>query len=265
MSDAQGKERLLQFFGMVGKRVIVTGGGSGMGAAGCRLLADAGATVAVADLNQEAATATAEAIVASGGKARGFPVDVVDEAKVTECFQQAVAWMGGIDVLIHSAAIYPRIPLLSVTAEQWDRIQAVNVRGTMFALRAAIHAMMPGEGGSIVLFSSIGSERVTTNDHVTYSASKAAVNALTWNSAMEFGPRGIRVNAILPGMILSSTAAATIGGNPPSGPILEPGRIPLGGPGKVDDVAGLVLFLASPASRYLTGQMIAVDGGFMLS
>jgi NAD(P)-dependent dehydrogenase (short-subunit alcohol dehydrogenase family) len=163
------------------------------------------------------------------------------------------------------------MPLLEIPVELWDRVQAVNVRGTMLVMREAIRQMrLQGGGGSIVNVSSISAEREVVFHNAAYGASKAGVTNLTRVAALEFGGDGIRVNAVLPGGTATpgaaeATAKMREAGWELKGPITQPGRVPLGLMGSAEDIAAACLFLASPASRHITGQCLAVDGGFLVS
>ncbi|MGP3790575.1 SDR family NAD(P)-dependent oxidoreductase [Pseudomonas sp. B392_1p] len=244
---------------------IVTGGGSGIGRCIAETFAEAGARVIVADIDLAAARAVAESIEAAGGQARALAADVSCEVEVIRLFEDATAAYGNIDVLVNNAAIFPKKPFLEVDTEFWDRLQSVNLRGTFLCLREAIKGMKSSGGGSIVNISSVSSMQAVVHHNAVYNASKAGVNSLTRTTALEFGGDRIRVNAVLPGGIPTAGARAASAAIELKGPILGEGRIPLGGMGDVQDIANAALFLASPAARYITGQMLAVDGGFLVS
>ncbi|MCK9541517.1 MAG: SDR family oxidoreductase [Novosphingobium sp.] len=255
-------------YGLGGLKVAVTGAGAGMGAETARLISGLGASVALLDIDVPGATAIADELAAPGNRARAIGLDLADEASCVAAFAAAVEWLGGLDAVVHVAGIYPRIGLFDLTAEKWNRIHDINARGTMLVLREAAKAMLSGgKGGRIVNISSNSAEKVTVNDHYAYASSKAAVNSLTRTAAYQLGPQGILVNAIMPGMVLSDTAKQSVASvtAPPSGPMLEPGRIVLGRPGAPIDVAAVAAFLIGPAASYITGQCFAVDGGFEVS
>lgn len=244
---------------------IVTGGGSGIGRCIAETFADAGARVVVADIDLAAARAVAESIKVAGGQALALAVDVSCEAEVIRLFEDAGATYGNIDVLVNNAAIFPKKPFLDVDTDFWDRLQSVNLRGTFLCLREAIRHMKESGGGSIVNISSVSSMQAVVHHNAVYNASKAGVNSLTRTTALEFGCDGIRVNAVLPGGIPTAGARAASAAIELKGPILGEGRIPLGGMGDVQDIANAALFLACPAARYISGQLLAVDGGFLVS
>jgi 3-oxoacyl-[acyl-carrier protein] reductase len=178
---------------------------------------------------------------------------------------------GRIDSVVHCAGIFPKYGLLDITVEQWDRIQAVNLRGTMLVVREAVrHMKESGRGGSIVNISSVSGVREVVFHNAAYGASKAGMINLTRAAALEFGADKIRVNAVLPGGTATEGAIAATQnmrerGLELKGPMVQPGRVPLGSMGKPLDVAAACLFLVSPASAFITGQSLAVDGGFLVS
>ena len=258
-------------FDLTGTASVVTGAGRGIGKAVAELFARAGARVVVADVDAANAQAVADAIAASGGQAHAVPTDIADEASVRAMYAAAVAKFGGVDSVVHSAAIFPKHALLEITVEQWDRIQAVNLRGTMLVLREAIRQMKTaGRGGSIVNISSVSGEREVVFHNAAYGASKAGMTNLTRVAALEFGADKIRVNAVLPGGTATEGAMAAskdmvARGLEMKGPMTQPGRVPLGMMGSPEDIAAACLFFASPASKQITGQCLAVDGGFLVS
>lgn len=255
----------LSMFRLDDKVAVVTGAASGIGQGIAELFARIGAQVIVADINLQAALAVAEGIEGQGGKALAMQVDVSDEANVIEAFDQVVAQFGGLDILVNNAAIFPKRPFLEVETEFWDKLQSVNLRGTFLCLREAIKHMKTSGGGSIVNISSVSSMQAVVYHNAAYNASKAGVNALTRTTALEFAADGIRVNAVLPGGVPTAGAKAASSAIEIKGPMLGQGRIPLGGMGEPQDIANALLFFASPASRYITGQLLAVDGGFLVS
>lgn len=240
-----------------GKVAVVTGAATGIGRTVAELLAVAGARVAAGDINTEALQSFSQA--AYQGR-----LDVADACSVDAFFGDAESRLGGVDVLVNVAGIYPFAPFETLSVELWDRVMAVNTRGVFLTCQRALAAMKKRGGGSIVNVSSASAVHVTVHDNVHYNASKAAVNAITFSLALELAPFNIRSNAVMPGGIVTEQGTKSIGAV--KGPILQPGRIPLGGgPGKPSDIANTVLFLASDASAYINGQMIAVDGGYLVS
>jgi NAD(P)-dependent dehydrogenase (short-subunit alcohol dehydrogenase family) len=254
-----------------GKTAVVTGAGRGIGRAVADLFAAAGARIVVADILANEADAAAAEIRKDGGEALAVTVDISDETAVKQLYTQATQQFSSVDVLVHCAAIFPKCPLLQITVEQWDRVQAVNLRGTMLVMREAIAQMRKsGRGGAIVNISSVSGEREVVFHNAAYGASKAGMTNLTRAAALEFGSDNIRVNAVLPGGTTTpgaaeATAKMRAAGYELKGPMTHPGRIPLGAMGTPQDIAAACLFLASPAARYITGQCLAVDGGFLIS
>lgn len=253
-------------FGLQNKCAVVTGGGAGIGRSVARLLAKAGARVVVADVNVATALVVAgELNAAAAGSAVGISCDVSSESSVVALFDATVQQFGAVDILVNVAGIYPKTPFLETSAEKWDRIHAVNLRGTFLCMREAIKRMKAaGTGGSIVNISSVASLQPVIHDNCDYGATKAGVNNLTKTAAYEFAADKIRVNAVLPGGV-ATERALEFTGKIPTGPITQPGRVPLGRMGEPEDVANAVLFFAGSASSYVTGQLLAVDGGFQVS
>lgn len=257
-------ERLLR---LDGKVALVTGAGRGIGKAVCELLDEAGAKVEVCDRDGDLAHAVAGSL--SSGHA--ICADISDEAAVERMAADIASRHGRFDILIHAAAIFPKREFLTMTAAQWDEIQAVNVRGTFLLMREAIKAMKAAQnGGAIVNISSASGERALVTHNSAYGASKAAVTNLTRSMAFEVGGDGIRINAVLPGGVATegaqqATAKMKEDGLVLAGPMAMPGRLPLGRIAQPIEIAAACLFLASDAAAYITGQMLAVDGGFLIS
>lgn len=249
-------------FGLEGKTAVVTGAGQGIGKEIARVLAGAGARVVVADRNVEAGEAAAREL---GEPHAAVPVDIGDPASIAALFQ-ALEQTGGLDVLVNNAAVFPKYPFTEITAEQWDALHQVTLRGTMLCTQAAVNAMRrQGRGGRIVNISSCSSLRTLVFGNVAYAAAKAGVNMITKTAALEFAKDGITVNAVLPGGVQTGGQQQVTSSMKIEGPITGPGRVPLGRIGQPLDIAAAVLFLASPAASYVTGQLLAVDGGFLLS
>jgi NAD(P)-dependent dehydrogenase (short-subunit alcohol dehydrogenase family) len=253
-------------FGLQNKCAVVTGGGAGIGKSVAQLLAKAGARVVVADVNVATAFVVAGELNSTApGSAVGIGCDVASERSVIALFDAAVQQFGSVDILVNVAGIYPKTPFLETPVDKWDKVHAVNLRGTFLCMREAIKRMKAaGAGGSIVNISSVASLQPVIYDNGDYGATKAGVNNLTKTAAYEFAADKIRVNAVLPGGVATETAM-TPSKNPPTGPMTQPGRMPLGRMGEPEDIAHAVLFFASSASSYITGQLLAVDGGFQVS
>jgi NAD(P)-dependent dehydrogenase (short-subunit alcohol dehydrogenase family) len=254
-----------------GQTAIVTGAGRGIGKSVATLFAAAGAKVVLADVVADSAASAAHEITAAGFTAHAVAVDISEEASVKALYASSLRKFGPANILVHCAAIFPKYALLEISVEQWDQIQAVNTRGTLLVMREAIKQMRStGQGGAIVNISSVSGEREVVFHNAAYGASKAATTNLTRVAALEFGSDRIRVNAVLPGGTATEGAkeageAMKKRGLELKGPMTQPGRVPLGAMGTPDDIAAACLFLASPAAKFITGQCLAVDGGFMVS
>ena len=237
---------------------IVTGAGSGMGRATAARLARDGYSVVAADIDGANAERTATAI---GGAAIPFAVDVSDAAGVDARVSEALTRFGGLDVMVANAGVPHGAPFLELDESTWERVLAVNLKGAFLCGQAAARAMVAaGRPGAIINVASTYAE-VTEAEASAYSASKGGVRMLTKSMALELGPHGIRVNAVGPGWIRT-------GMNPLDDPAalakLEP-TIPLGRIGLPEDVADVIAFLASADARYVSGQTLFVDGGWLTS
>lgn len=237
------------------KVALVTGGGSGIGAAVCRRFAEEGAFVVVADLDHAAAERVASEIKHRGGRAMALGVDVRDRAAVEEMVKRVEEECGGLHILINNAGITRDNLAVRMTEEDWDLVVDVNLKGTFLCSRAAFRPMRRQRYGKIVNTASVA---VRGNlGQANYAASKAGIIGLTRTLAIEFARAGICVNCIAPGFIETPMTA----GLPEKVKEEALRRIPLGRFGKPEEVAELHLFLASPESDYITGQVFFIDGG----
>jgi NAD(P)-dependent dehydrogenase (short-subunit alcohol dehydrogenase family) len=243
-----------------GQHVIVTGGGSGIGAAIARTMAGEGARVAVLDLSAAAGQAVADEV---GGVA--VPVNVVDPDAVEQAIGAAVEALGGLTCLVNNAGIGSLKPLHDYTPKEWDLLVDVNLKGTFNCLRSAVpHLRASGRAGgpaSVVNIASVSGIRPTRGES-PYGAAKAGVIALTMSGALEYGPDGIRVNCVSPGFIRSALTDFAFS-VPAYIEAIEAGT-PLGRTGTAEEVADVVTFLASDRARFVTGVNLAVDGGSLL-
>ena len=246
-----------------GKVAIVTGGGGGIGGATARALAREGAAVLVVDVNEEAADAVARGIRDTGGVAESSRADLSEEREVKAVVATVVQRFGRLDVLHNNAALTDSDFLSADTAitelslEVWERTLAVNLRSQMLMCKHAVPIMADQGGGSIINMSS-GASLKGDRTRTAYGVSKAGVNALTLYVATSHGKKGIRVNTILPGLVITDAVRAHLKEEmlaSLSKATLTPSV------GQPDDIADVVVFLASDESRYITGQMLAVDGG----
>jgi 3-oxoacyl-[acyl-carrier protein] reductase len=239
-----------------GKNAVVTGGASGIGRACAMALASAGARVAVVDVNVEGARETIEAI--GGGLV--VPCDLSDEQAVAAMQRRVIGEMGAVDILVNCAGLISyRRGLSAVSLEEWDRVLDVNLRGTFLVCRAFLEGMK-ARGSKIVIFSSLAARVGGIEVGVHYTASKAGLIGLTRTLAKEGGPFGINVNAVAPGIILTDPVKRQIGGREAD----YAAQIPLRRVGTPEDVANVVLFLASPLADYITGAVIDINGGMYM-
>lgn len=251
-----------------GRVVLITGGGSGMGRATALAAARAGAKIAIVDLNAAAVDRVLGELRDLGADALGVVADTSQEADVERYVAETVARFGAIHCFFNNAGVNPTAltTIADTPVDEFDRILAVNTRGVFMGLRAVIPHIVAAGGGSIVCTGSIASERGLPYTSA-YNASKHAVVGLVKTAAVEFGPQGVRVNAVLPGMIktpmLEHLAQQTMPERPldEAMDVLGGGISPLGRAGTAEQVAATVLFLLSDASAYVTGASVPVEGG----
>jgi 3-oxoacyl-[acyl-carrier protein] reductase len=240
---------------------LVTGGSRGIGRAAAKLLAAAGARIAVNYARDPAAAASAvEEIQAQGGEARAIGADVAEPAQARRLVAETVAAWGRLDVLINNAGIWPENPAGSADLEAWDRAFAVNTRGAFVVTDAAIPHLERSRG-SIVFVSSTAGQRGEAR-HSAYAASKGALISYTKSLASELGPRGIRVNCVAPGWVDTDMSAETLS-DPDARREIE-AAIPLQRVASAEDVAGPILFLVSELARHVHGEVLNVNGGSVL-
>jgi NAD(P)-dependent dehydrogenase (short-subunit alcohol dehydrogenase family) len=259
-----------QLISLKDKRAIVTGGARGLGLAIAYRLAEAGATVVVADVDGEASKTAAESLAEKGFKALSAKCDVSSEQDVKKMVEFAGSQMGGIDILVNNAGIFPRISLQEMTAADFDSVISINLRGTFLCSREVSRLMIEQRsGGSIINLASIDAVHPSEKGLTAYDASKGAVLTLTKSLALELGQHDIRVNAIAPGGILTESLASLVSGSPSTEGKAQlkkfMARMVLGRMGRADEVARVALFLAGEMSSYITGALITVDGGYLIS
>lgn len=265
-NEAQIGTRLASIFNLTGKVAVITGAAQGLGRQVARLFAQVGARVVIADLNLEAAQATAADIGADGGIAMACGVNVAEADSVAALFAAIDSRFAQVDILVNNAAHRAKAEFLDMSVAQWDSMQQVTLRGTFLCAREAIRRMKArGQGGSIVNISSVGAVHPTLwGINVHYDAAKAGVDSLTRSLASEFAGDAIRVNSLLPGGMSSEGGHNISTSYKIRGPMVGPGRIGLGRVADPMEVAQVALFLASPAASYVTGQILAADGGYMV-
>jgi NAD(P)-dependent dehydrogenase (short-subunit alcohol dehydrogenase family) len=249
-------------FDLHGKVAIVTGASKGIGAAIAQGLAEFGASVVVSSRKLDAVQAVAETIRAAGGKAEAMAAHMGDAAAIRELVGKTVESLGGIDILVNNAAANPTFgPILQTDAEVFAKIMQVNVQGPLELARAAHPILKARGGGSIINISSVGGIRPEPGLGL-YSVSKAALISLTKVLAQEWSADGIRANVVCPGLVQTKFSAALWQNEENLQRFLR--LIPLGRIAQPEEMVGLALYLASPASSYCTGAVFTCDGGLIL-
>lgn len=252
-------------YSLDGQTAIITGSGSGIGAAIATLFAAQGARVAVLDIDTEAAEATVDQIEADGGTAVFFPCDVGDQPAVDAAFDEVLARFGGLDVLINNAGIAHVGNVEATTETDFDRIYRVNVKGVYNGLRAGVRAMKADGGGSIVNVASVVST-VGIPDRFAYSMSKGAVLTMTYSVACDYLDAHIRCNSIAPARVHTPFVDGFLEENYPDRQqemFEQLSRTqPIGRMGTPEEIAHLALYLSSDAAAFITGSNFPIDGGF---
>ena len=246
-----------------GKSAIVTGGGNGIGRAIALLFADQGAQVLVADIEEEAGSSVVDEINQKGGDAVFHHTDIANESSAESAIQSAVAAFGTVNILINNAAAFVFGKVEDVTTADWDRVLGVNVRGPANCVRAVLPVLRDNGGGSIVNLASVSSF-IAQPEFIPYNASKGAVLQLTRCLALDLAVDNIRVNAVCPGTIhtrATETHINALGLNREQALIEFGEDSPMKRVGKPEEVAQGVLFLASDAASFITGEHLVIDGG----
>lgn len=248
-----------------GKRALITGAARGIGLEFARAYIAEGATVALADINAEAVTKAAAAL---GPQAHAVQMDITRQDSIDAGFAEAVARMGGLDILVNNAALFTAAPIVEITRADYDKLFAVNVAGTLFCMQAAARQMIAqGKGGKIVNMASQAGRRGEGLVAV-YCATKAAVISLTQSAGLNLIAHGINVNAIAPGVVDGDhwdgvdAFFAKYEGKAPGQKKKEVGEaVPFGRMGTAADLTGMGVFLATPEADYIVAQCFGVDGG----
>jgi NAD(P)-dependent dehydrogenase (short-subunit alcohol dehydrogenase family) len=250
---------------LAGKAAIVTGGAAGIGRACVLRMAEEGAKVAIFDVLKVEGSALADELVAKAGQAAFWKVDVADEGALKSAIDAAAARFGGLNIIVNNAGISgsPK-PTDQVTEAEWDRVQAVNVKGVFFGTKHTIPHLRAAKGGAIINLSSIAG-LIGIGGIAPYHASKGAVRLMTKNDAITYAPEQIRVNSIHPGYIwtpmvenhLRATSDDLEAAKSAAGSLH-----PIGHMGEPDDIAWAVVYLASDEARFVTGAELVVDGGY---
>ena len=245
-----------RLFGLDGKIAAVIGGGSGIGEAVAVGAAAQGARVVVVDANEEAAAAVASRI---GGDARAGPLDIRDASAVRDSFEAIVRDTGRLDIVVCTPGINVRKPILQYAEDEFDRVVALNLKGSFNVLQAAGRIMVRQRAGSVVIFSSIRSQVVEPGQSV-YAMTKAGIVQLVRTAAAEFGPTGVRVNAVAPGVV-ETPLTAPIKANP-GWYNAYAAKNALQRWARAEEMVGPTLFLVSDAASYVTGTILFADGGW---
>ena len=246
---------------LAGRVALVTGGARGIGLACATGLSRAGAAVVITDRLDREGEAAAQAIAAGGGKAAFVAADLSRTPEIARVVEEAGRAFGRLDILVNNAGILSEVPSEALTEEQWDRLMSINLKAVFFVSQAVLPWMVRQGGGAIVSLSSLAARVggiVTAPD---YATSKAGVIGLTRTLARQYGPKGIRVNAVAPGPIMTEMTRHW------SEDVRREfiARIPLRRLGTAEDVASVVVFLAGPESGYITGATIDINGGLHMS
>jgi 2-deoxy-D-gluconate 3-dehydrogenase len=257
-------------FDIAGKSAIVTGGAMGIGFGVVRRYVEAGANVLIADLDGDLAAAKA-AELDGPGKAASIAIDVATSGAGERLVDECVSDFGSVDILVNNAGIYPQTPMLELKREAWQKVIDINLTGLAFISKAVGGKMVEqGSGGKIINVASIDALHPSMVGLAAYDSSKGGVLMFTRSFALEMGPHGVTVNAIAPGGINTEGTSAPLEGSGMTPEEMQAmteqflAGIPLRRMGEPDDIAKVALFLASPASDYMTGELVVVDGGALL-
>jgi len=240
---------------------LVTGGGRGIGAACATLLAEAGASVAVLDIEAPSAEAQANKIRSAGGRAQAIACDVTDAVAVERAIARVIAELGGLHVLVNNAGSAVRVPATEIALEDWRKVVELNLTAVFSCARSAARHMLAHGGGAIVNIASIMGLSGGIYPNASYQASKGGVVNLTRALALEWASQGLRVNAVAPTFVRTALTDAVFSDPERSAAVMA--NTPLGVLPEPEDIAAAVLYLASPAARCVTGIVLPVDSGYL--
>src|ERR1700704_4857567 len=257
----QSKRSSLVNLSFESKVALVTGAASGMGLATARAFAEAGAAVALADVNEDAAQSAVKDLVGTGYKAIGIRCDVADEAQVKAMVERTVASFGRLDAAFNNAGVQsPLAETADASGEEFDRVNAINLRGVWKCMKYELRQMRDQGSGAIVNCSSLGG-LVGIAGRGVYHASKHGVLGLTKSAALEYASMGVRINAICPGIINTPMVSGMLATQAEAMKELMK-EVPIGRLGQPEEIAASVLWLCSPGASFVIGQALAVDGGY---
>jgi NAD(P)-dependent dehydrogenase (short-subunit alcohol dehydrogenase family) len=270
MSTADVSSKSLpDLISLTGRRAVVTGGARGLGKAIALRLAEAGADLVIGDIEEQLATDSAADIARRHGvRAIGSALDVTDTASIRALADLAITELGGLEIWVNNAGIFPSVPLLEMSDDTWDQVLAVNTRGSFVGAREAARRMADaGNGGIIVNVVSTAGFRGSAPGLAAYVSSKHAVRGLTRELALELAPMGIRVLGVAPSHVpTEGNIAAAVNAGVPAEQLSQMALMmtgPIGRPGVPDDIARVTLFCASDMSTFMTGSTLLADGGTM--
>lgn len=249
---------------MTQRTVLITGAGIGIGRATAFAFAAAGDRVILTDVLVDEGHAVATEIAEKGGAAEFHRLDVTDTANVDAVVAKMEKAYGSLGAVIANAGIAHKVPLTAMSDEKWDVTFDVDLKGIMRVARAAAPAMREAKQGAIVALSSIMGVAYGWDEHVHYSAAKSGVVGLVRGLAVELARDGIRVNGVAPGYVRTAQALSEEHSLGPAGLEKAAAFVPMGRVGEPEDIADVIVFLASPSARYMTGQTVVVDGGLLV-